>query len=184
TKIHHLELFYYVARYGGITPAARNMPYGIQPSSICEQVKELEADLGKPLYERNPFRLTPDGEQLFAFTKEFFDHVGPVTDQIRNRAHVLRIAASERIVHDYLQPMTSVLENSQAHLHCRLQAGNGARIRRWLQSEKIDLAIAGEPHHAPGSCLYTPVFTFNPVLVVPHDWPVHSADTLWRQVHP
>src|SRR5207249_2232437 len=29
-NIHHLELFYYVARHGGIVPAVRNMPYGIQ----------------------------------------------------------------------------------------------------------------------------------------------------------
>ena len=29
-NIHHLELFYYVAKYEGITAAVRKMPYGIQ----------------------------------------------------------------------------------------------------------------------------------------------------------
>ena len=29
-NIHHLELFYYVARHGGISEAVRKMPYGIQ----------------------------------------------------------------------------------------------------------------------------------------------------------
>ena len=29
-NIHHLELFYYVAKFGGISEAVRNMPYGIQ----------------------------------------------------------------------------------------------------------------------------------------------------------
>ena len=28
-NVHHLELFYYVARHGGIMEAVRNMPYGI-----------------------------------------------------------------------------------------------------------------------------------------------------------
>ena len=29
-NIQHLELFYYVATYGGIREAVRNIPYGIQ----------------------------------------------------------------------------------------------------------------------------------------------------------
>jgi hypothetical protein len=29
-ECHHLELFYYVARFGGISEAVRNIPYGIQ----------------------------------------------------------------------------------------------------------------------------------------------------------
>ena len=33
-NIHHLELFYYVARYGGITEAVRNIPYGIQQPAV------------------------------------------------------------------------------------------------------------------------------------------------------
>ena len=36
-NIHHLELFYYVARHGGISEAVRNMPYGIQQPAISGQ---------------------------------------------------------------------------------------------------------------------------------------------------
>ena len=37
-NIHHLELFYYVARHGGIVPAVRNMPYGIQQPAVSGQI--------------------------------------------------------------------------------------------------------------------------------------------------
>ena len=30
-NIHHLELFYYVAKHGGISEAVRNMPSGFEP---------------------------------------------------------------------------------------------------------------------------------------------------------
>ena len=33
-NIHHLELFYYVARHKGIAGAVRNMPYGIQQPAV------------------------------------------------------------------------------------------------------------------------------------------------------
>ena len=45
-NLHHLELFYYVAKYGGITPAVRKMPYGIQQPAVSGQMLQLERELG------------------------------------------------------------------------------------------------------------------------------------------
>src|SRR5215831_13159259 len=41
-NVHHLELFYYVAKHGGIMPAVRNIPYGIQQPAVSAQVAQLE----------------------------------------------------------------------------------------------------------------------------------------------
>ena len=62
-NIHHLELFYYVARHGGIGEAVRNIPYGIQQPAVSAQVLQLEADLGVTLFQRRPFQLTPAGAE-------------------------------------------------------------------------------------------------------------------------
>jgi DNA-binding transcriptional LysR family regulator len=56
-NIHHLELFYYVARHGGIMPAVRNIPYGIQQPAVSGQVAQLEEDLDVTLFHRRPFSL-------------------------------------------------------------------------------------------------------------------------------
>ena len=79
-NIHHLELFYYVARFGGITEAVRNMPYGIQQPAISGQVAQLEEHLGVTLFHRRPFALTAQGEKLYKFIQPFFSKIG--------RAHV------------------------------------------------------------------------------------------------
>jgi DNA-binding transcriptional LysR family regulator len=71
-NVHHLELFYYVARHGGIMPAVRNIPYGIQQPAISSQIAQLEEFLGAMLFHRRPFALTPEGEKLFEFIRPFF----------------------------------------------------------------------------------------------------------------
>ena len=49
-NVHHLELFYYVARHGGIMPAVRNIPYGIQQPAVSSQIAQLEEFLGVTLF--------------------------------------------------------------------------------------------------------------------------------------
>ena len=71
-NVHHLELFYFVAKHGGIMPAVRNIPYGIQQPAVSAQVAQLEEFLGVTLFQRRPFALTPAGEKLFQFIAPFF----------------------------------------------------------------------------------------------------------------
>ncbi len=75
-NIHHLELFYYVAKHGGIAAAVRNMPYGIQQPAVSGQIARLEEALGAKLFNRRPFLLLPAGAELFEFTKPFFRRCG------------------------------------------------------------------------------------------------------------
>src|SRR5206468_12584439 len=63
SNIHHLELFYYVARHGGISEAVRNIPYGIQQPAVSAQIIQLEESLGVTLFNRRPFSLTVGGEK-------------------------------------------------------------------------------------------------------------------------
>src|ERR1043165_9507081 len=82
-NIHHLELFYYVARHGGISAAVRHMPYGIQQPAVSSQILQLEETLGTKLFARTPFQLTPDGEQLYAFVLPFFQNLDQVAAKLR-----------------------------------------------------------------------------------------------------
>lgn len=85
-NIHHLELFYYVARHRGISSAVRAMPYGIQQPAVSSQIQQLERDLGTRLFERNPFRLTRSGEELFDFIRPFFSNLDAVAQRIGKRS--------------------------------------------------------------------------------------------------
>src|SRR4051812_38349542 len=83
-NVHHLELFYYVARHGGISAAVRHIPYGIQQPAGSGQMRALEENVGARLFERSPFRLTPAGEKLFAHVQPFFEPLAALATTLRN----------------------------------------------------------------------------------------------------
>src|SRR5436190_437683 len=72
-NIHHLELFYFVAKHGGIAAAVRNIPYGIQQPAVSGQIAKLEESLGTKLFQRRPFALSPTGTELFEFIRPLLE---------------------------------------------------------------------------------------------------------------
>jgi hypothetical protein len=123
-NIHHLELFYYVARHGGISEAVRHMPYGIQQPAVSDQVIQLEESLGVALYQRRPFLLTPAGKELYESIKPFFDSLTPMADKLRGGvSQHLRIAASEIVMRDYLPAVLQELRKQFPKLKVTLREG-------------------------------------------------------------
>ena len=97
-NVHHLELFYYVAKHGGISAAVRAIPYGIQQPAVSGQMGKLEEDLGVKLFERSPFKLTTTGMRLFAHVQPFFEGLEAVGERMREAvAPRLRVGAAELI---------------------------------------------------------------------------------------
>jgi DNA-binding transcriptional LysR family regulator len=181
-NIHHLELFYYVARHGGISRAVRNMPYGIQQPAISSQVLLLEEDLGTKLFERQPFKLTPEGEELFAFVRPFFDNLLPVADKLRRKsAPVLRIGASELVLLDYLPPVIERLRRQEPKLRLALRSGFQDEVEQWLLDREIDLAIVPLGTKPPGRLRCLRLLSLPLVLVVPKKSKLKSAAELWEK---
>jgi DNA-binding transcriptional LysR family regulator len=84
-NVHHLELFYFVAKHGGIAAAVRNIPYGIQQPAVSGQIAKLEESLGTKLFQRRPFALSRCG--LFEFIKPFFDNIETVAEKPARMLH-------------------------------------------------------------------------------------------------
>ena len=101
-NIHHLELFYFVAKYEGITAAVRKMPYGIQQPAVSGQILQLERDLGVKLFNRRPFALTPAGNELYDFLYPFFSRLGDMEACLKGEeSRHLRIAASASAIRNH-----------------------------------------------------------------------------------
>lgn len=182
-NIHHLELFYYVARHGGISEAVRRMPYGIQQPAISGQVIQLEEFLGLTLFHRRPFALTPAGEQLYAFIKPFFDNLNAMADQLRGGvSQHLRLAASAIVLRDYLPGVLQDLRRLFPRLKVSLREGYHPQVISWFEKQEIDLAIGllgpGKP---PAGLNALPLFRLPLVLLVPRGSTLRSAATLWDQ---
>ncbi len=82
-NIHHLELFYYVAKHEGISNAVRKIPYGIQQPAVSSQIALLEEHIDAPLFHRRPFELTETGRKLYEFVEPFFSNLDKMADDLR-----------------------------------------------------------------------------------------------------
>jgi DNA-binding transcriptional LysR family regulator len=181
-NIHHLELFYYVARHGGIMEAVRNIPYGIQQPAVSSQVAQLEEYLGVTLFNRRPFALTPAGEKLYKFISPFFSNVESVASELQGgQAHQIRIGASTIVLRDHLPELVQRVRKKYPALKVSLREGYQAELEHLLQREEIDLAITAlEKKSAPGihslELLQLPL-----LLLVERTSSITAADQLWQR---
>jgi DNA-binding transcriptional LysR family regulator len=142
-NIHHLELFYHVARCKGVSAAARQMPYGIQQPAISAQILQLENALGKTLFHRRPFELTAEGETLFAFVEPFFTQLSAIADRLRGGEDKgLRISCPEIVQRDYLPTLIGAVRKRVPDFHFTLESARVDEIEDGLRSGKIDLGLA------------------------------------------
>ncbi len=181
-NVHHLELFYYVAKHGGISAAVRHIPYGIQQPAVSGQVGALEADLGTRLFERSPFRLTAAGRKLFAHIEPFFAGLPALSAQLRDEERPeLRLGASELVLRLHIPTVTRRLRERHPRLQLSLRSGYQVQFETWLRDGLIDLAVV--PIDAkPGARLGQLRLTRVPlVLLVPKKSPLKHAADLWKQ---
>ena len=181
-NIHHLELFYYVARHGGIMQAVRNIPYGIQQPAVSGQVARLEEDLGITLFHRRPFSLTPQGQELYDFVRPFFDNLNPMAEKLRGgMAQHIRIAASEIVLRDYLTAILQELGQQFPKLKVSLREGYHPEVVTWLQKQEIDVSVGLLGGKPPPGINAIPIFRMPLVLLAPRRSKLTSARQLWQR---
>ena len=170
-NLHHLELFYYVAKYGGITPAVRKMPYGIQQPAVSGQMLQLEKELGVKLFNRRPFALTHAGNQLFEFLNPFFSELPNIAEQLMGEeSYHLRLAASGTVLSNHLPEVLDKLKRQYPNLKLsmtELIASESAE--NLLATQEIDIAITTLNSSLPGSVKKIELLKVPLVLVVPEN---------------
>ena len=141
-NIHHLELFYYVARHGGIMEAVRNMPYGIQQPAVSGQILQLESDLGLKLFNRRPFELTAAGRELSEFVRPFFSNVEVVGEKLRGGVtQTVRMAAPSAVLRDHLPEVLQMVRKKFPRLKLILRDAHQPLVEQWLERHEIDFAV-------------------------------------------
>ena len=181
-NIHHLELFYYVARHGGITEAVRNIPYGIQQPAVSGQVAQLEEYLGVTLFQRRPFALTPAGDKLYLFIQPFFASLDAVASELQGgKARHIRIGASTIVLRDHLPDVFQNVRKRFPNLKISLREGYPQEFEQLLQQEELDLAVTAI-EKKPAAGLHSVALVELPlVLLVGKGSRITAASQLWER---
>jgi DNA-binding transcriptional LysR family regulator len=181
-NVHHLELFYYVARHGGIMAAVRNIPYGIQQPAVSAQVAQLEEFLGVTLFQRRPFALTPPGEKLYDFIRPFFSNLDKMAAEFQGgRARHFRIGASTIVLRDHLPQLLQNVRKKFAGLKISLRDDYQAQLEALLEKDEVDLVITLIERKTPAGFHSLVLMELPLVLLVEKSSRVKSAEELWRR---
>jgi DNA-binding transcriptional LysR family regulator len=181
-NIHHLELFYYVARHGGISEAVRNIPYGIQQPAVSGQIAQLEEFLGTTLFHRRPFSLTPSGEKLYRFIEPFFSGLDAVASEIQGGdTHQIRIGSSDIVLRDHLPEILRAVRKKFPRLRAAMREGYQPELEAMLQNQEIDVAITLMEKRPPAGMKSATLLELPLVLLVQKESPIRNAEELWKR---
>ena len=177
-----LQMFYFVARYGGISEGARYMRPPLTQSTLSEHMLELEDQLHTILFNRRPFGLTEAGRRLYEYCQAFFDGLEDIADELRNGApDRLRLGASPVVLQKYLPEILQVIGVQFPKMSFTLQHGLPRELEKRLAEDDLDLAITVLEGKAPLECVSETLVKLPLVLVVPSASPIQSATELWKE---
>ena len=181
-NVHHLELFYYVAKHGGIMPAVRNIPYGIQQPAVSAQVAQLEAFLGVTLFQRRPFALTPAAEKLYDFIAPFFSRLDQVAAEFQGgQARQFRIGASAIALRDHLPKLLLGVHKKFPGVRVSLREGYAAKLSELLAKDEVDLVITLVDSQPPAGFQSQVLLELPLVLLVEKSSRIQLAEELWQR---
>jgi DNA-binding transcriptional LysR family regulator len=181
-NVHQLELFYHVAKHGGISAAARHMPYGIQQPAVSGQMSRLEEELGAKLFERVPFRLTPAGEEVLAHVRPFFDGLDTIMARLQEAAAPeLRLGGAELALREHIPIVLQRVKKRFPRLRFSLRSGFQTQLEDWLREGLIDLAVTAVEARPPARLRRLRLTNVPLVLLVHRRSGVKSCEELFAQ---
>ncbi len=145
----YYRVFYYVAKYGNITQAAKLM-LNSQPN-LTRTIKNLEAELGCALFSRSNqgMRLTPEGKRLYEHIKIAYEHIemgeAEITDSRSLRSGSVYVAASEVALRCLLLPILKKYRLRYPGIHIRISNHSTPQAIAALKGGTADIAVVTTP---------------------------------------
>ena len=152
-NFRHLRALHAVAAEGSFTAAAESL--GVVPSALSELMRQLEASVGAPLFDRRsrPPVLTPLARDFLDDTTPLLDGMDRALTRLRQSAGLeegeLLLGASPSAISELLAPVLAEFLRDRPGLRCTLHDDIAERLAGMVSDGRLDLAIAGRAQHSP-----------------------------------
>lgn len=180
-NLRHLRALHSIAREGTFSAAAASL--GIVPSALSEIVRQLEAAIGAPLFDRatRPPAVTPLGRDFLRETEPLLEGMDRAVTRLRQSAGLeagsLSIGASPSAISELIAPVLAGFLAGRPAIRCVLHDDIAERLAAMVSEGRLDLAIAGRAQHSPD--LRQREIMRDPVgLVCAADHPLAVADAV------
>lgn len=176
-ELRHLRYFVAVADHASFTRAAATL--GIQQPPLSQQVRDLESELGYPL-----FRRLPRGVELTEGGAVFLEEAKAVLAAVERGAKrgaqaALGLAGSlslaftsSAVTHRLAPELIRRYREAHPGVELEIREGNAAAITEALAARRIDIAFIRRPVSEQGSLAYHEVADEKLLVALPAHHPI------------
>ena len=165
----YYRIFYYVAKYGNLSQAAKQL-LNNQPN-MTRAIKNLEGELGCPLFLRTNrgMKLTPEGERLYAHVRIAFEHIeageAEITESRPLQTGTVYVAASEVALRCLLLPVLKEFRLLHPGIHIRISNHSTPQALQAVKNGEVDFAVITTPAEVENGLKMVELKPFYEVLV-------------------
>ncbi len=146
-NFHHLHHFWAVATDGNLTRTAQRLR--VAPSALSTQIRQLEDQLGQPLFMREGRRLTltEAGRVARAYADDIFAAGHELVDTLREgrqRAHPLRVGAVATLSRNFQRSFVRPLLRTP-DVRFQLTSGSVDELLAQLEGHALDVVLSNRP---------------------------------------
>lgn len=165
----YYRIFYYVARYGNFTRAARVL--GSSQPNVTRAMNALESECGCTLFIRTNrgVRLTPEGERLYTHVSAAMAQIQAAERELSANADLehgsISIGASETALNVYLLDHLREFHLRYPGIRLRISNHSTPQAVRAVLSGEVDFAVVTTPTTARPPLRVIPLGSFREILV-------------------
>ena len=143
-----LRVFSEVARQLSFVRAAENLH--LTPPAVTMQIKELESQIGMPLFERSGKKVsrTTTGEYMVVYARKILALLKDAEDASARlqRAEMGRLTVGMVSTAKYfMMRLLADFRQRHAGVDIRISTGNRDQLVRMLHNNEVDVAVMGQP---------------------------------------
>lgn len=164
-----VEVFLAAAEEGSVSAVAKRL--GASPSTISQQLSNLEAALGRELLNRRerPMTLTPAGRILRGHAQTILSEAAQARSEIADldlsQLAQLRLGMIEDFEASVTPLLLTEMADTLTHTRFELETGPSHRLLDRLEHRALDVIVAAELDTAPGHVMSHPLLEDPFVLV-------------------
>lgn len=148
-NLEYYKIFYYVAKYGGITAAAEQLC--ISQPAVSQAIKQLEKNLGSNLFIRTAkgTKLTVEGESLYFYVQRGYETILTGEEKFKKMMDLetgeIRIGASDMTLQFCLLPYLESFHEVYPNIKVNVTNAPTPETIANLKEGKIDFGCVSTP---------------------------------------
>ena len=148
-NLDYYKVFYYVAKEGGITQAAKAL--SVSQPAVSQIIRQLEQQLEITLFERagKGIRLTKEGEVLFVYVEKGYEQISQGVRRLESMKNMeageIHIGASDMTLRFYLLQHLELFHEKYPNIKVSVTNAPTPETLNSLQRGTIDFAVISSP---------------------------------------